>query len=84
MKLNLEGDLKAKDDKPLETIEQLKDQILKESDNGNEKNAKTVDALVPDAIVSPVIEKDGFAEVSVTSNKKDFAAVIVPTTEDKS
>lgn len=81
---DLEGDLKAKDDKPLETIEQLKDQILKESDNGNEKNAKTVDALAPDAIVSPVIEKDGFAEVSVTSNKKDFAAVIVPTTEDKS
>ena len=81
---DLEGDLKAKDDKPLETIEQLKEQILKESDNGNEKNAKTVDALAPDAIVSPVIEKDGFAEVSVTSNKKDFAAVIVPTTEDKS
>lgn len=80
----LESDLKAKDDKPLETIEQLKEQILKESDNGNEKNAKTVDALAPDAIVSPVIEKDGFAEVSVTSNKKDFAAVIVPTTEDKS
>ena len=81
---DLKGDLKAKDDKPLETIEQLKEQILKESDNGNEKNAKTVDALAPDAIVSPVIEKDGFAEVSVTSNKKDFAAVIVPTTEDKS
>lgn len=81
---DLEGDLKAKDDKPLETIEQLKEQILKESDNGNEKNAKAVDALAPDAIVSPVIEKDGFAEVSVTSNKKDFAAVIVPTTEDKS
>lgn len=81
---DLEGDLKAKDDKPLETIEQLKEQILKESDNGNENNAKTVDALAPDAIVSPVIEKDGFAEVSVTSNKKDFAAVIVPTTEDKS
>ena len=81
---DLEGNLKAKDDKPLETIEQLKEQILKESDNGNEKNAKTVDALAPDAIVSPVIEKDGFAEVSVTSNKKDFAAVIVPTTEDKS
>ena len=81
---DLEGDLKAKDDKPLETIEQLKEQILNESDNGNEKNAKTVDALAPDAIVSPVIEKDGFAEVSVTSNKKDFAAVIVPTTEDKS
>lgn len=81
---DLEGNLKAKDDKPLETIEQLKEQIFKESDNGNEKNAKTVDALAPDAIVSPVIEKDGFAEVSVTSNKKDFAAVIVPTTEDKS
>lgn len=81
---DLESDLKAKDDKPLETIEQLKEQILKESDNGNEKNATTVDALAPDAIVSPVIEKDGFAEVSVTSNKKDFAAVIVPTTEDKS
>lgn len=81
---DLESDLKAKDDKPLETIEQLKEQILKESDNGNGKNAKTVDALAPDAIVSPVIEKDGFAEVSVTSNKKDFAAVIVPTTEDKS
>lgn len=81
---DLESDLKAKDDKPLETIEQLKEQIIKESDNGNEKNAKTVDALAPDAIVSPVIEKDGFAEVSVTSNKKDFAAVIVPTTEDKS
>lgn len=81
---DLESDLKAKDDKPLETIEQLKEQILKDSDNGNEKNAKTVDALAPDAIVSPVIEKDGFAEVSVTSNKKDFAAVIVPTTEDKS
>lgn len=81
---DLESDLKAKDDKPLETIEQLKEQILKESDNGNEKNAKTVDALAPDAIVSPVIEKDGFAEVSVTSNKKDFAAVIVPTSEDKS
>lgn len=81
---DLESDLKVKDDKPLETIEQLKEQILKESDNGNEKNAKTVDALAPDAIVSPVIEKDGFAEVSVTSNKKDFAAVIVPTTEDKS
>lgn len=81
---DLEGDLKEKDDKPLETIELLKEQILKESDNGNEKNAKTVDALAPDAIVSPVIEKDGFAEVSVTSNKKDFAAVIVPTTEDKS
>lgn len=81
---DLESDIKAKDEKPLETIEQLKEQILKESDNGNEKNAKTVDALAPDAIVSPVIEKDGFAEVSVTSNKKDFAAVIVPTTEDKS
>lgn len=81
---DLESDLKAKDDKPLETIEQLKEQILKDSDNGNEKNATTVDALAPDAIVSPVIEKDGFAEVSLTSNKKDFAAVIVPTTEDKS
>lgn len=81
---DLESDLNAKDDKPLETIEQLKEQILKESDNGNEKNATTVDALAPDAIVSPVIEKDGFAEVSVTSNKKDFAAVIVPTSEDKS
>lgn len=81
---DLESDLKAKNEKPLETIEQLKEQILKESDNSNEKNATTVDALAPDAIVSPVIEKDGFAEVSVTSNKKDFAAVIVPTTEDKS
>ena len=48
---DLESDFKAKDDKPLETIEQLKEQILKESDNGNEKNAKTVDALAPDAIV---------------------------------
>lgn len=87
---DLESHSNTKKEAPRETIEQLKKQILKESmsavegSGGSSKAITNVDLLAPDAIVSPVIEKDGFAEVSVTSNKKDFAAVIVPTKDDKS